>query len=543
MSRVCAPVVANMSSVGGVVRPRFPATWETLGLAGAEEELQTPWDPLFGGGRLSYLGALMPPTSSDLYQQERHVLDSRGKVVLTLLLGAQFLIALDFSILNVALPTIGADLRFAFDDLQWVATAFALAATSFTLFFGRVGDIVGRRHLFMTGMALLAIASAVGASAQTPTVLLVARVAQGLATAMVVPSGLALLTTSFPEGPLRSKALGLNGALLSAGFTAGAVLGGVLAALSWRWALLINIPVCALILVLAPMFIADSRPARRPRLDVPGTLTITGGLLALVYSVTSAGQHGWSDPRAVWPVVAAVVLIAAFWVVERRSPEPLVAVDVLRRPTVLWGNIGGLVTFTMFTAQVFLLTLYLQRVLGFTPTQTGLVFGVLGATAFLAGVIAPRMLALLGGSRRTLVISLVAQAAATGVLALLGDSGGWLWLVLGATAVGGFVHCLAVVSFMVTGTSGLPDDVQGLATGLASMTQQVGITLGIPILSAVATARIGTDANGAIAGGPAVLDGVTFALGADAIVVLIGAALIAVFLRPVATAVRSRAGA
>jgi len=460
-------------------------------------------------------------------------------MILVLLLGAQFLIALDFSTLNVALPRIGADVGFSLNNLQWVATSFALAATGFTLFFGRVADIVGRRRVFMLGMALLGLASGVGAASQTPTVLLVARVLQGIATAMVVPSGLALLTTSFPEGPLRAKALGLNGALLSAGFTTGALVGGLLTGLlSWRWAFLVNIPVCVLVLVLTPMLIANSRLGQRPRLDVPGTLTVTVGLLALVYGVTSAGHLGWTDSHAVWPLGAAVVLLGAFWVIELRSREPLVAVAVLTRPTVLWGNIGGLVTFTMFTAQVFLLTLYLQKVLGYSPTQTGLAFSVLGATAFLAGVLAPRLIAILGDSRRAMIVSLVVQAAMTGVLYLLGDTSGSLWLVLGATAVGGFVHCLAVVSFMVTSTSGLSNQVQGLATGLASMTQQIGITLGIPVMSAVATSRMLTTSGGS-SSPSAVLGGVTFALLVDAVVVVLGAMLIAVFLRPAVSAGRT----
>lgn len=213
----------------------------------------------------------------------------RMRLVLVVLLLAQFMLAVDFSILNVALPVIGQGLGFSLGGLQWIATAFALAAVSFTLLFGRVADLVGRRRLFLGGMALLGVSSLVGGLATGPEMLMAARVAQGLATAAVTPAGLSLLTASFPEGPLRAKALGLNGALMSAGFTTGAILGGVLTdLLSWRWAFLVNVPVALAVLLVAPAVIAESRPAVRPRLDIPGAVTVTGGLLALVYGLTVA---------------------------------------------------------------------------------------------------------------------------------------------------------------------------------------------------------------------------------------------------------------
>lgn len=247
----------------------------------------------------------------------------RQKLVLTLLLGAQFMIAVDFSILNVALPVVGKGLGFSLADLQWIATAFALAAAGFTLLFGRVADIVGRKRLFLGGMAVLGASSLLGGLATSPEVLLSARVLQGLATAAVTPAGLALLTTAFKEGPLRERALGLNGALMSAGFTAGAILGGLLTdLLSWRWAFFINAPVALLVLVLAPSVITDSRPTGRPRLDIPGAVTVTGGLLALVYGLTQAGETGWTTPTTLAALLAGVALLVTFWFVEKRAATP-----------------------------------------------------------------------------------------------------------------------------------------------------------------------------------------------------------------------------
>ncbi|WP_181789702.1 MFS transporter, partial [Streptomyces phytophilus] len=415
---------------------------------------------------------------------------SRQKLVLTLLLGAQFMVAVDFSILNVALPAIGAGLGFPLARLQWIATAFALAAAGFTLLFGRIADLFGRKRLFLGGMALLGLSSVLGGLATSPGMLLAARVLQGLATAAVVPAGLSLLTTAFPEGPLRQRALGLNGALMSAGFTAGAVLGGLLTdLLSWRWAFLINVPVTAAVLAVAPAVIADSRPAGRPRLDLPGAVTVTGGLLAVVYGLTRAGEAGWTEPLTLAALGAGAVLLTGFWFVEKRADKPLVPVRILRRPTVVWGNAAGLVAFLTETSLVFLLTLYLQEVLGYTPLATGLAFGVLGLGTVLGGTLGGRVIGRVG-SRAAIVYGGTAQAVATAALLALGTSGDWIWLLLAATFAGGVGNMLMIVGFMVTATSGLPDSEQGLATGLATMTQQVGITMGIPVMSAVATARI-----------------------------------------------------
>ena len=224
---------------------------------------------------------------------------ARERLTLSVLLTASFTLAVDFSILNVALPDVGADVGFSLENLQWIATSFALCAAGFTLLFGRVADLFGRRRLFLAGIALLGVSSLVGGLADTPWVLLVARVAQGTAAAIVTPAALSLLTTSFPEGPRRERALGLNGALMAAGFTTGAVLGGVLTdLLSWRWAFYVNVVVALAVLVVGPAVLTESRPTERPRLDLPGALSVTAGLLALVYGLTAAGEHSWAEPRA-----------------------------------------------------------------------------------------------------------------------------------------------------------------------------------------------------------------------------------------------------
>ena len=461
-------------------------------------------------------------------------MSGRQKIILILLLGAQFMVSADFSILNVAIPEIGNSLGFELANFQWIATAFALASAGFTLVFGRIADMAGRRRMLLTGMVLLVLASLAGGLATTPALLIAARVAQGLATGIVIPAAMALLTTSFPEGPLRDRALGLNGALLSAGFTVGAVLGGVLTGVvSWRWAFLINVPVGLLIIVVAPLVVSESRAEGRNKLDVPGALTVSLGLVSLVYGISQLGEGGLS-PVGIGSLALAAVLLTAFVLIELRVAAPLAPLRVLSRPSVRFGNLGGLISFTMETSAIFLMTLYLQEVLGYSALSAGLVFAVLGVTSALGGVVAPKLIGR-WGKKAALAGGLLVQGLATAALFFVGHDPHGVVLVIVATSIGGFAHMIAIVSYMVTATSGLSDDEQGLATGLTSMTQQVGITIGIPILSAIASSRI-TDAKATQPLKDAVLGGVTFAVLIDAAIVVAGALVIALFFRSRAAA-------
>ncbi|WP_214411225.1 MFS transporter [Sphaerisporangium fuscum] len=470
--------------------------------------------------------SITKPLPASAHEAPPRHLTGRLKVILTVLLVAQFMLAVDFSILNVALPRIGDDLGFSLADLQWIATAFALCAAGFTLFFGRVGDLIGRKRIFLGSLALLSVASLAGGLAPSPEVLIIARIAQGLATAAATPAGLALLTTSFPEGPLRQKALGLNGALMSAGFTTGAVLGGVLTdLLSWRWAFFINVPVALAVLAVAPAVIAESRPADRPKIDLPGVLSVTLGLLGIVYGLTQAGEHGWTHPLAVAGLLAGALLLIVFYLVERRAAQPLVPLRVLGKRTVAWGNLLGMLAFVTETSLVYLLTLYLQKTLGFSALGAGLSFGVLGLGTVAGGLLAPKVITRTS-TTAVLVGGGLLQAAFTAVLLLLGDTPASMGLLLPATFLGGVGNMLVIVGFMVTATTGLPDHEQGLATGLASMSQQIGITMGTPIMSAIVTATTG----GAVSAG-AILHGVTTAIAVNAVLVLLGVVIAAVALR------------
>ncbi|MEU6441664.1 MFS transporter [Streptomyces sp. NPDC047046] len=405
---------------------------------------------------------------------------SRERMILFLLLGSGFMLSVDFSILNVALPEVGAGIGLGLSALPWVTSAYALPAAGFALLFGRMGDLFGRRRLFITGMALLGAASLLGGFAQNAEVLLTARALQGFATAMAIPASLSLLTSTFAEGSHRDRVLGLNGALLSGGFTVGALVGGVLVSLlSWRAAFFINVPVAAVILAFTPSLIRESSVPDRVKLDVPGAVTAAGGLLAVIYAVIETN---------IYPGIVGAALLVAFWVIELRSPAPLAPVRILKRPTVKWGNYAGLVVFSMETAMIFLMTLYLQNVLHYSPLTTGLVFGVPGLAAVAAGVIAGRSIGR-HGSRKVLAVGMSVQGLAIVPLIFLGTDRVALVVLVPALFIGFFGHVTSIVAYTVTGTSGLPNEEQGLATGMTAMTQQVAVTIGIPILSAVAATQ------------------------------------------------------
>ncbi|WP_203453878.1 MFS transporter [Jiangella aurantiaca] len=436
---------------------------------------------------------------------------SRQRLILFVLLGAGFLLSVDFSILNVALPEVGAGVGLGMAGLPWITSAYALPAAGFTLLFGRLADLFGRRRLFMGGMVVLIGASLLGGFASTAETLLAARALQGLATAMTIPAALSLLTTTFTEGALRDRVLGLNGAMLSGGFTVGALIGGTLVGLlSWRAAFFINVPVAVVMLLLTPVLIGESSVLERQKLDLPGAVTVTGGLLAVVYAVIETN---------VAVAVVGVLLLVAFWAIELRSPAPLASVRILKRPTVRWGNYAGLVVFTMEPAMIFLTTIYLQNLLGFSPLVTGLIFGVPGLAAVTAGVLAGRFISR-SGSRKVLVAGLAVQGLATLPLVFLGADRLALAILIPALFIGFFGHVTAIVAFMVTGTSGLPDHEQGLATGLTSMTQQVAITVGIPMLSAIAATQ------------SVQLTGIHLALGVNVAITLTSVVLIWFGLRP-----------
>ncbi|MGY4967641.1 MFS transporter [Streptomyces nigrescens] len=454
----------------------------------------------------------------------------RAKLILLLLCGAQFIIALDFSILNVALPVLGRDLGMGQADLQWAVTAFALPSGGFLLLSGRIADLYGRRRLFLIGLGLFTAASVLTALAWSPAVFLAGRALQGLGAAVIVPTGMSLLTTTFAEGPQRERALGVSGTVLSMGFTIGMVLGGVMTdALGWRSTMGLLSAAGVAVLAAAPLLLTESRPPERPRIDVPGAVTVTGGLLSLIYALSTAAEQGFGRPDVLVTLILGAGLLAAFVRVESRAEQPLVSLPMLRRRTVAWGNLAGQMTFAMMSAVIFLLTLYLQEVLRLSAFHTGLVFGVQGVVSAGAGLVAPKVIGRLG-ARRTLLTGLLLQAGFTAALLGLGTGTG-MWLALTGVTLASLGHLWAIIAYGVTATSGVPDAEQGLATGLVTSSQQVGLTVGIPLLSAVASAHIAALRADGSGFAEATLGGIKLGLGLDAALVAVVALLVAAGLR------------
>jgi MFS family permease len=436
---------------------------------------------------------------------------ARQRLVVVLLLGANFMLSADFSILNIALPEIGQAVGLKVSEFPWVATSFSLPAAGLSLLFGRLGDLYGLRRMFLLGLALLAASSLSGGIAAGPALLLAARALQGVATAMTGPAALALLITTFAEERQRARVLGMNGALLSGGFTFGALAGGMLVGvLSWRWAFLINVPIAVLILAVTP-FVVPVKPSRDAvRLDIPGAISVTLGLLAIVYGCTE---------RSFMALAAGAALLALFFWIERRASAPLVSMAMLAWPSVRWGNAAVLIIFSMEAGLIYLVTLYLQEVLHLGPLATGLVFGVPGFASIAAGILAGRIIAR-RGARRVLLAALLVQSGFTAPLILLGSDPNAMWLLIPALFVGFFGHITAVVAATVAATSEVPQANKGLASGLMTTSQRVASTIGIPALAAVMAVRAD------------LLGGIHMALAADVLFTVITAIPVAVGLKP-----------
>lgn len=427
------------------------------------------------------------------------------RLIVVLLLGANFMLSADFSILNIALPEVGQAVGLEVNEFPWVATAFALPAAGLSLLFGRLGDLYGLRRMFLIGLTLLAASSLLGGIATEPVLLLMARALQGVATAMTGPAALALLITSFADERQRARVLGLNGALLSGGFTFGALVGGLLVGvLSWRWAFLINVPIALLILALTPFVVPAARPRDDVRLDIPGAISVTLGLLAVVFGFTE---------QSLPALIVGLALLELFVRIERRAPEPLISIEMLAWPSVRWGNIAVLTIFSMEAGLIYLVTLYLQEVLYLGPVTTGLVFGVPGLASIAAGIFAGRLIAR-RGARSVLLAALLVQGGFTAPLLRLGSDPLSMWLLIPSLFIGFFGHITAVVAATVAATSEVPEASKGLASGLMTTSQRVASTIGIPALAAVMAMRAD------------LLSGIHLALVADVLLTLIAVVMI-----------------
>jgi EmrB/QacA subfamily drug resistance transporter len=411
-------------------------------------------------------------------------------LALALLALTQFVIVLDASIVNVALPSIGRALDFKQDDLSWVVNAYTLTFGGFLLLGGRLADLLGRRRVFIGGLVLFSLASLAGGLAQSDVWLIAARGVQGLGAAIISPAALSLVTTMFAEGAERNRALGVWGAVAGSGGAAGVLLGGVLTQYAgWEWVLFVNVPIGIAAALIAPRLLPESRDSESDRVfDVAGATTVTAGLALLVYALVDANNAGWGSTQTLGLGAIAGLLLAAFVGIEQRTSNPLMPLQIFRLRTVRGADVVGLLIGMALFAMFFFLSLYMQQVLGYDALKTGVAYLPLALNIIVSAGVASQLVTRVG-FKPTLIAGLVLIGAALVWFAQVSPTGGYVSGVLFPSLIVAWGLGLAFVSVTVAAVTGTRPDEAGLASGLINTAQQVGGALGLAILAAVANGR------------------------------------------------------
>ncbi len=420
---------------------------------------------------------------------------------LALIVTAQFMVILDVAIVNVALPSIKSDLNFSQTNLQWVISAYAIMFGGVLLLGGRLADLLGRRRLFIAGLALFAVSSLLCGLAWSEGSLIAFRAVQGLGGALLAPAALSLLMTTFAEGRERNLALGIYGAASGSGAAVGVLLGGVLTSyLNWSWIFFINVPVGVAAIVLAPALLQEGRAGLAHRhFDFPGAASITAGLMLLVYAATRATTDGWGAPVTLGLFAGAAALVLAFVAIELRSPSPLLPLRIFRSQTLTAANSAMAIVGAVAFSEFFLLTLYLQDVLHYSAVESGAAFaGFAGAVVVvsnIAQVIVGRF-----GVRPTLTAGLLASAVSVALLTRLPVHGHYFWDLFPWFVLGGAGMGLSFVPVTIASLTGVERADAGVASGLINTSRQIGGALGLAAVSAIAATSTGhyVDAHAAL---------------------------------------------
>ncbi|HEX3911390.1 MAG TPA: MFS transporter [Solirubrobacteraceae bacterium] len=430
------------------------------------------------------------PVASNTESSEQ--LSDRAKnLALVLLAMTQFVIVIDASIVNIALPSIGTALHFSQDDLSWVVNAYTLTFGGFLLLGGRLADLMGRRRMFMVGLVVFSLASLAGGLAQSEPWLIAARAVQGLGGAIVSPAALSIITTTFSEGAERNRALGVWGAVAGAGGAAGVLLGGILTSgLSWRWVLFVNVPIGALCAFLAPRLLVESHAESETRqFDIPGAVTVTAGLALLVYALVEAVNVGWGSTETLLEIAGAIVLLAIFLAIELRSRAPLMPFSIFRLRTLRGADTVALLIGMSLFSMFFFVSLYMQQVLHYSALKAGLsylplAFGII-FSAGAASVGVTRF-----GFKPILLAGLLFVAAGLFWFSRVPGTGGTFAAnVLGPSVLAAIGLGLSFVPVTIAAVTGTEPHEAGLASGLVNTAQQVGGALGLAILATVANSR------------------------------------------------------
>ncbi len=415
----------------------------------------------------------------------------RGKnLALVLLAMTQFVIVIDASIVNVALPSIGAHLHFARTDLSWVVNAYVLTFGGFLLLGGRMADLLGRRRMFILGLVVFSLASFAGGIAQSEGWLIAARAVQGLGAAIVSPAALSIITVTFAEGAERNRALGIWGAVAGAGGAAGVLLGGILTSgLNWRWVLFVNVPIGLIAALLAPRTLRESRAEDgTTTFDLPGAVTVTAGLSLLVYAVVDTVNSGWGSTATFLRLGGAALLLIAFLVIERRSRYPLMPFSIFRLRTLRAANIVGLLIGMSLFSMFFFISLYLQDVLHYSPIKTGISYLPLAVGIIISAGAASQLVTRLG-FKPPLIAGMLLIAGGLLWFSQVPATGSYAADVLGPSLLAAAGLGFSFVPVTIAAVTGTKPHEAGLASGLINTSQQVGGALGLAILATIANSR------------------------------------------------------
>ena len=413
--------------------------------------------------------------------------------ILILVCVAQFMVVLDASIVNVALPTIGDALNFSESDLPWVLNAYVLTFGGFLLLGGRLADFLGRRRMFMFGLVLFALASLAGGFATSAGQLIAARAVQGLGGAILSPAALSILITTFRDGAERNRALGIWGAIAGSAGAAGVLLGGVLTeGLGWEWVLWVNVPIGVIAAAVAPRVIGESRSESEHRhFDVAGAVSITAGLSILVYAVLEANNAGWGSARTIALLAVSAALIVGFVGIERRSSAPLVPFRIFRLRTLTGANVVGLLLGASLFSMFFFVSLYMQQVLGYSAIKAGVSYLPLAITIIISAGIASQLVTRVG-YKPVLAAGMALIALGLIWFSQISVQGNYAADILGPSLLAGLGLGFAFVPVTIAAVAGVSDRDSGLASGLINTSQQIGGAVGLAVLAAVSISVTGS---------------------------------------------------
>ncbi|MFE0102251.1 MFS transporter [Streptomyces sp. NPDC059009] len=437
--------------------------------------------------------SVMPSSSTDTYIPTPGAAARKAAPLWAVLLTAcagQFLVVLDVSVVNTALPSMRADLGMSATGLQWVVNAYSIAFAGFMLLGGRAGDLFGRKRMFLVGLGLFTAASLAGGLAQAEWQLLLARAVQGLGAAVLAPSTLTILTSAVPEGPERVRAIGTWAAVGAGGGAAGGLVGGVLTdLLSWRWVLLINVPIGALVLAAGALWLTEGRAGERHRIDLPGAVLVTAGLATLAYGIVQTEAEGWTAAKTLFPLTAGLLLLALFLLVEARTKAPLMPLKLFKVRSVSAANAAMFVCGGGMFAMWMFMTLYAQNVLGYSPLKAGLALIPSSLTIVLGSKLAPRVMPVIG-AKNVSVLGVLVAAAGFGWQSTMTADGSYVTSILFPGIVMMFGAGFATTPLASLATSGAAPGDAGLVSGLVNTSRTMGGALGLAVLSTVAASKM-----------------------------------------------------